>query len=80
MTFVKEIRDLSVVTELGPNFAPEKASKSIARSKLTFDERVLLHRVAGEQGAGCQANMAHIRQSRPDSGLDSLVKVVALAF
>ena len=29
------------------NFAPNKALKFIARGKLTFDERVVIHRVAG---------------------------------
>jgi len=57
-------------------FAPHKALKLIASCKLTSDERVIVHRVeecdfrAGKKRARrCRANMPHIRQTRPDSGL-----------
>ena len=53
--------------------APRKALKLITRGKLTFGERVVLHHMDG-------ANTAHVRQSRPDSGLGFQVKVLTTFY
>jgi len=54
-------------------FAQDKALKSSASGALTFDERVVLHRVVGFRS---RTNAAHTRQSRPESGLGFHVKVL----
>ena len=41
-------------------FAPHKVVKLTSKGKLTFDERVLVHRVAGTAGGGTQEAPRHM--------------------
>ena len=49
-------------------FAPHKVLKSITRGKLTFDERVVLHRVALQDNAP-ETNRIRIATFLANSGL-----------